>query len=109
MKTKDLTYAGSVCVDSGQIMIGDPCYLNDWDPNTNDEWNVEGKQGEYSYFGACATTLNANVGELGTMTSVVMSSGYGDGVYPVFVKFNEDGRVSMAVIDFDNELGLEVE
>lgn len=99
-----LQFAGSFTVDSGQAMIGDPCYLDTYNPNTNDEFNIEGKFGEYSYHGACATTLQDNYGELGNGSSVVMSTGYGDGVYPVYVKLNEDGRVVLAVIDFNGEL-----
>jgi hypothetical protein len=52
-----LKLAGYFTVDSGQAMVGDPAYLDDWDTNKNDEWNLEGKQGEYSYFGASATTI----------------------------------------------------
>lgn len=102
--TNDLTLVGHVGVDSGQILVGDPCYLDDWDPNTNDTFETEGKEGQYSYHGACATTLNKNYGALGTHAAIVMSSGYGDGLYPVYVRTNEDGRVVMAVIDFNDEL-----
>jgi hypothetical protein len=98
-----LVLAGHFAVDSGQAMVGDPCYLDDWDTNKNDEWNLEGKVGEYSYQGASATTLTNNYGQLGFATAVVFSTGYGDGVYPVYVQLNEDGRVSKVVIDFEGE------
>ena len=100
-----LTFAGSIAVDSGQAMIGDPCYLDNWDTNKNDEWNTEGKLNQYSYQGASATTIEGNYGELGDASAVVFSTGYGDGLYPVYVKLNDDGRVVMAVIDFNDELG----
>lgn len=106
---EDFTYAGNFTVDSGQAMIGDPCYLDEWQTNKDDEWNIEGKEGQYSYHGACATTLKTNYGEVGTAAAVVMSTGYGDGVYPVYVKLNDDGRVVMAVIDFNGELDEEME
>ncbi|NDE78920.1 MAG: DUF4241 domain-containing protein [Chitinophagaceae bacterium] len=32
--------------------------------------------------------------------SVVFSSGYGDGVYPVYVQYNDDGRVAKVLIEF---------
>ena len=99
----DLEYAGSFAVDSGQAMVGDPCYLDDWDTNKNEEWNIEGKEGQYSYQGASATTIANSYGELGMSTAVVFNTGYGDGVYPVYVKLNDDGRVSMVVIDFEGE------
>jgi hypothetical protein len=100
----DLEFAGMFTVDSGQAMVGDPCYLDDWDNNTNDEWNLEGKLGEYSFQGASAVTLSKNYGEVGISKAVVFSTGYGDGVYPVYVKLNDDGRVSMVVIDFEGNL-----
>ena len=105
---EDLEFAGMFGVDSGQAMVGDPCYLDDWDTNKNDEWNLEGKEGQYSYHGASATTLSKQFGSLG-FNAVVFSTGYGDGVYPVYVKLNGDGRVSMVVIDFEGNLDEEQE
>jgi hypothetical protein len=99
----NLIYAGSFAVDSGQAMVGDPCYLDDWDTNKNDEWNLEGKVGQYSYQGASATTIANDFGSLGN-TAVVFSTGYGDGYYPVYVQMNSDGRVSKVVIDFEGDI-----
>lgn len=104
-----LTYAGSFGVDSGQAMVGDPCYLDNWETNNNESWELDGKVGQYSYHGASATTIASNYGELGISSAVVFSTGYGDGVYPVYVKLNDDGRVGMVVIDFDGELDEEQE
>jgi hypothetical protein len=99
----ELVLAGYFSVDSGQAMVGDPCYLDEWDSNTNDEWNIEGKEGQYSYHGASAVTLSNQFGSLG-FNAVVFSTGYGDGLYPVYVKLNDDGRVSKVVIDFEDEI-----
>ena len=104
IKTKDLILAGQIGIDSGQAMVGDPCYIDNWDTNKNDEWNIEGKEGQYSYHGASATTLANSYGELGNATAVVFNTGYGDGVYPVYVQMNDDGRVSKVVIDFEGDL-----
>jgi hypothetical protein len=98
-----LVLAGHFAVDSGQAMVGDPCYLDDWDTNKNDAWELEGKIGQYSYQGASATTLANNFGELGN-SAVVFSTGYGDGLYPVYVQLNDDGRVSKVVIDFEGDV-----
>ena len=103
----DLQYAGSFSVDSGQAMVGDPCYLNDYDPNTNDEWNLEGKLGQYSYQGISATTLKDNYGSIEDGKAMAFSTGYGDGNYPVYVKLDSDNRVSMVVIDFLGNLDEE--
>jgi hypothetical protein len=100
----DLIYAGSIAIDSGQAMVGDPCYLDEWDTNKNEEWNLEGKLNQYSYHGASATTLANGFGELGIANSVVFNTGYGDGVYPVYVKLNDDNRISMVVIDFEGDI-----
>lgn len=102
-KIEGLLYAGSFGVDSGQAMVGDPCYLKDWDNNDNDSWDPQSRYGDYSYQGACGVTLKDNYGELGVANAVVFSTGYGDGVYPVYVKLNNDGRVSMVIIDFEGE------
>jgi hypothetical protein len=40
---------------------------------------------------------------LGNGSSVVFSTGYGDGVYPVYAEI-EDGRVVKVVIDFNGSL-----
>lgn len=103
-KIDELIYAGSFAVDSGQAMVGDPCYLDNWKTNENEPFEITGKEGDYSYLGACATTLSNNFGELGS-SAVVFSTGYGDGLYPVYVQLNKDGRVSKVVIDFEGELG----
>ena len=101
---EDLVLAGHFGVDSGQAMVGDPDYLDAWDTNKNDDWNLEGKVGQYSYQGATATTLEFNYGQVGRFNAVVFSTGYGDGLYPVYVQMNEDGRVSKVVIDFEGEI-----
>lgn len=100
MNTKEMTLIGHFSVDSGQAMVGDPCYLDNWDTNKNDDWNLEGKLGQYSYHGASATTLANNFGELGNATAVVFSTGYGDGLYPVYAEMSDDGRVSRIIIEF---------
>jgi hypothetical protein len=108
MKTvlvNNLTYAGSFAVDSGQAMVGDPCYLDNWELWANGtDFDHEKHAGEYSYLGACGRTLKDTFGQLGSADAVVFSTGYGDGLYPVYVQLNEDGRVTKVVIDFEGDL-----
>jgi hypothetical protein len=104
-----LKLAGYFTVDSGQAMVGDPCYLDDWDTNKNEEWNIEGKAGDYSYHGASATTIANSYGELGHAKAVVFNTGYGDGMYPVYVELNDENRVSTVIIDFEGTIDLERE
>ena len=166
LKRKLLGYVG---VDSGQLMITDPCYINsEWKPtdfidNRNyqhiktktyylfaspfglkpatstlklhakkaeiflryDQKMSNGKTinemiankelkeievpekkaliGDYSYAGACETNnegkheLNFKSGITGA--GLVFSSGYGDGVYPVYGTFNDDNRCVYIEID----------
>jgi hypothetical protein len=82
---------GYVAVDSGQIVITDPGYLNDWGKEGFGEAGV----GHYSYGGACSTTLtDKQAGQLNFAAGhagagVVSSTGYGDGLYPVYAHFEE--------------------
>jgi hypothetical protein len=104
MEIDGLEYIGSFAVDSGQAMVGDPCYLDQWKTDEGVEWNLEGKVGQYSYQGASATTLeNTGTMELGTNQAVAFSTGFGDGLYPVWAKFDEEGRILKVVIDFVGE------
>ena len=109
IKTGSFILAGQFAVDSGQAMVGDPCYLDNWDTNKNDEFNIDGKEGQYSYHGACATTLKNSYGELNAGSAVVFNTGYGDGLYPVYIELNSDGRVSKVLIDFENDVDLDEE
>lgn len=83
---------GYCAVDSGQILITDPSYLSDWKDN---QMGDTGK-GDYSWSGACETTLdderagqlNFPAGHAGA--GVVSSTGLGDGYYPVYATYIDD-------------------
>jgi hypothetical protein len=84
-ETSERILIGHIGVDSGQVMIGDPCYL---DKFNNDDW--DGKRAkpdqedfDFSYAGACQASLVGG-GPLGKFLSVVSSTAYGDGIYPVY-------------------------
>lgn len=86
-------------------MLSDPCYVKDF---------VDGEDFEpstgihpFSYNGACGATLNNGDKLGGQLTNgynapvaVVVSSGYGDGVYPVYAEYNHEGRLISATIEF---------
>ena len=65
----DLEFAGEFTVDSGQAMVGDPCYLYDWDTSRGVEFDDNSIVGEYSYNGVSATTVKHNFGIVGEPTS----------------------------------------
>ena len=93
--------AGSVSVDSGQIMIVDPCYIgNEFDNNGHyDVWEPERYKGQLNYQGVSAVSIAENYGQ--AAEAVISSSGYGDGTYPVEVRLNEDNRVVELRISFE--------
>lgn len=105
LTTKELSFVGYVGVDSGQIMITDPCYIGDYWDNEYHEKKVENgkndpKNRDMDYSGACAATLSPEgFGFIRDLTFVT-SSGYGDGTYPVYVQLNEEQRVVGVFIDF---------
>ena len=103
--TKEMTYIGEFSVDSGQAIVGDPCYLDEWENWDNDEPfdNHVQKKGQYGYLGACGVTLTQGYGILGMGRAVAFTTGYGDGLYPVYAEFDENGRVAKVVIDFIGE------
>ena len=87
---------GFCAVDSGQLLVADPCYLDNW------------KGGDYGenndYTRACKTTSNeAQGGEMvvsgSAGTGVVFSTGWGDGSYPVEAEY-EDRRIKSISITF---------
>ena len=106
IKVDNLQLIGEFSVDSGQAMVGDPCYLDEWKPWNSEENNFEdhvNKKGEYGYLGACNATLTKGFGQLGGANAVAFSTGYGDGLYPVYAQINDDERVALIVIDFTGE------
>lgn len=96
---KTLRLIGHVGVDSGQVMITDPCYLSDW---KDDEFGSSDAPLNYSYSGACAATLGENGGaEIGSGTQGVASrTAHGDGCFPVFQIIGNDGTVEGLFVDF---------
>lgn len=103
--TNTRRYIGKFGVDSGQVLIGDPCYLGDF-VNDDFEPNKQSEDFTYSYSGACNRTLTddkaGGIGRFGSM-AVVSSTGYGDGVYPVYATYNEDGRIVKLEILFEDD------
>ena len=100
----DWEHVGNISVDAGLVMVGDPCYhadgkrpeafCEDWmkfcDKIFATDFDVNGH-----------LQLNHDMGHEGL--GVLVSSGYGDGVYPVFVKKDEDGTVTALKVEFVQE------
>lgn len=112
------TFTGEVIlgrcgVDSGQLMITDPCYASDWldEMKTDDgEFNpdlesfADGSY-PYSYNGACSATLsNKRGGQLGSLGTAVAVSTGGDGWFPVVATYRNGFIESIRIDFFDNSV-----
>jgi len=97
-----------VYVDAGLIWIGDPCYVlgddashkvTDWTDFCNKMNTPRLEEGE-----GVSAPLGKGVG-------LAISTGYGDGCYPVHVEHNSEGRVSKVTITFidDHDIACEQE
>jgi hypothetical protein len=115
MSLNDFAYVGSVWVDAGCVFVGDPCYSITSDADHQVEtWSefsdrLFDKKHEITndvvapFKGHLSDAPEAGLG-------LVISSGFGDGSYPVYVKYSDEGiwgtRVSAVIIDFLGQLGL---
>jgi len=105
------TLIGRVPVDSGQIMIVDPCYVLDGDVRFAEDNKTVTSDNPYSR--ACAASMGGEMaGPFSTHggnmdDAVCSSSGYGDGMYPVYIEYEDCGswgvRVKSITIEFINE------
>jgi len=98
MKNEKWVKIGECGVDSGQLMIVDPCYVKDF---RNDSYtgkkDRDGMAGEFSYSGICGLTIGKEMGgqiknKIGAEIAVAFSSGWGDGVYPVYARIKDFGK-----------------
>jgi hypothetical protein len=94
----EVKYLGVARVDSGQLMITDPCYiLEQWLDEPFDRVNRP-EEFHYSYDGACQATLSKDgfgqlvFGNGHAGAGVVFQSGWGDGYYGVYGE-KHDGRI----------------
>jgi len=97
---------GTIYVDAGCVMVGDPCYTqgddatsrsSSWNEFLHKTWpNVFLADGTVNHSEQMADVAPA-LGEEGT--GIVVSSGYGDGEYPVYVT-REGGRIASLTVVF---------
>tara|TARA_R110000744_G_scaffold43055_3_gene96790 strand:+ start:1090 stop:1407 length:318 start_codon:yes stop_codon:yes gene_type:complete len=98
---------GRFGVDSGQVMLVDPCYVKDFESNEFNflEKNKKNPNNSFSYNGACNQTCFTDAmggilkNKIGAEMAVVASTGYGDGGYDVYATY-EDGRVKKLEVEF---------
>ena len=84
---------GHISVDSGSIMIVDPCYLDEWQPGTHYEaaGNVINKSPHRG-----GRILVSGVGGFG----IVSQTYDGDGMFPVYGHYDKDKLPIRITIEF---------
>ena len=89
---------GYCAVDSGQIVIVDPCYLSEW---KDGEAFPEFPNILANHYATCCALTTKNKNQGGEIlvsgvggTGVVASSGLGDGSYPVYANYTNIGTKS---------------
>ncbi len=91
---------GYIDVDAGICFVGDPCYSMPDDGSSREtvkDWHkfcelISDKD---------VIQLNHKAGHPGM--GMVVSTGWGDGTYPVYIKRNSDGRVAEVRVAFDSD------
>jgi len=92
-KLNEWLHIGDVGVDAGLIMVGDPCYCTG-DPPANawikdwDEFCKHMLAPTNQIHGNTVCEIPFEGGDEGA--GVAVSSGYGDGLYPVYAKFSDE-------------------
>ena len=101
-------YAGRTGVDSGSILITDPCYVireqgegSPYQPFESYEQLMEAASDTFDAqkhidAAQCTNQFGADIG-------VYISRFGGDGVFPVYVELDDQGHVIAAQIRFDGE------
>lgn len=106
MGKKKTFLAGHVGVDAGLIMIGDPGYVVE---PSGEDLDLSWDEFVERVFDKDETRRRPADGEipdvatepLGRLQGIVIPSGYGDGIYPVYVTLADDGTPESATIVFN--------
>lgn len=96
---------GVISVDAGLCWLGDPCYIMHKEgervpKDLGADWGdfVLKMCDKSDSVHGCGAQFNHNAGHPGL--GVCVPTGYGDGVYPVEVKLNREGRVKAVRVKF---------
>lgn len=94
---------GEITVDAGIVQVGDPCYGNRNEFEKHEDWIKYLEENKIFGMGdSVAIPHDRSEGTYGECAkAVVVSSGFGDGVYPVQIKrCPETGRVKELRVKF---------
>lgn len=94
---------GTVFVDAGIVLVGDPCYTLPDDASERSEvaknWSEFCKQTFAPGPHQKGRTDGQAVEPFGKGIGIVVATGWGDGEYPVFAEY-EDGRIARILVEF---------
>ncbi len=103
---KDWEQVGVIGVDAGLCWLGDPCYImgedasekpaKTWSEFCDKLWEKEENPDVHG-----AVQWNYKMGHAGL--GVTVSTGWGDGLYPVYIRRNKEGRIAEVKVVFDTE------
>jgi len=96
MKESEWKEIGKIFVDAGLCWVGDPCYTV-----TPDASHHPAKSWD-EFCDKLDESPTKNYKQWGEGIGVTVQTGYGDGEYPVYAKFNGDGRIMAVMVDFDD-------
>tara|TARA_R100000687_G_scaffold78839_1_gene72529 strand:- start:47 stop:355 length:309 start_codon:yes stop_codon:yes gene_type:complete len=97
MSKRKLKLIGHMGVDAGMCWIGDPCYVLPDDARNNPGANWD------EFCSAMRRTSHKEFPE-----GVCVTTGYGDGNYPVYADIDKDGLIHSVMVEFvnhENETG----
>jgi hypothetical protein len=91
---------GEIAVDAGLCWVGDPCYV------LPDDASNAGQVRDWSKF--CSSVGESQTTQFKfehghTGLGVAVSTGWGDGMYPVYVEYSEEGRIASVQVVFIEE------
>jgi len=83
-------YLGSTGVDSGQLLLTDPCYIKMDKPNDT-----------ITYDDMCCLENPSKqlMNKFGAEVGVVIPTTVGDGVYPVYGKYDKKGNLKQLIVE----------
>ena len=88
---------GHCGVDSGQILLIDPCYVYD------DDFRADTDPTGGPYDEACRITLSDKGAGETSHYGVVTRTAWGDGAYPVYAEKGRNGQILSVTIYFDDD------
>jgi hypothetical protein len=103
--TVNLTkYIGEIGVDAGLCWIGDPCYILHKEQPPNAIGNSWEEFCDILHEDDLYPTCKQFCYDLGHAgLGIVVSTGYGDGTYPVYAELNDEGRIAKVWVEFIGE------